>query len=239
MQQFFIEGIVTDKVYFSEAQSYQLCQVLRASVNDVVRVVDKNSKLYLVKLISLKDQVIGEVIETLISDLSDISIDLYPALIKKDKWEWLLQKAVEFGVSRIIPLITDNCVVKLEDKVDKKISRWNSITLEACEQSQRIELVEVLNPVTIKQLTTIKADLKVVAYEKASSDQHLIHILKANDFKSIALVFGPEGGFKPSEISTLKEAGFIEASLGSRILRAESASIYALSVIDTFLWSKS
>ncbi len=142
-----------------------------------------------------------------------------------------LQKAAELGASRIVPVITRRTIIHLEDKeIAKKLERWNKITLEACQQSNRTSLCEVCRPIRLKDVVEYRQDINLVAYE--NEDTRKLRDCLGNG--SICIVVGPEGGFEESEIEFLEEAGFTCVSLGTRILRAETAGMYALSVIDAY-----
>lgn len=232
MQQFFVEQIVKDQVFFNEQQQHKLRNVLRYADNDEVMVIDSSSRVFLTQLQISPNNITGKIISELNSKQNNPIIHLYPALIKKDKWEWLIQKAVEFGATDITPLITTNCVVKLDDKLTIKVKRWNDIALAAAQQCKKTEIVRIFNPVKINDLIKQVHGLKLIAYEKSSIDDHIVTLLKEKAIDEISIVIGPEGGFTSQEIVEFEQAEFNLVSLGARVYRAESASIYALSVID-------
>ena len=145
----------------------------------------------------------------------------------------MLQKACELGVTRIIPFVSKNTVVKLDEKkAEKKLARWNEILLAATKQCNRNTLVE-LEPVTnLKDLANYKSECNLVAYEKESDpSKHMAHYLQSSPF-SITVCIGPEGGFEESEIQVLNDFGYQNCSLGKNILRAETAACYILSAIE-------
>ena len=162
-----------------------------------------------------------------------VEVTLIYGLPKKDKFELVVQKACELGVSRIVPFKAKRSIPVLDDKnTDKKIQRWNMIAKEACEQSKRNKIVTIEEPIVIKDILNYKSEINIVAYEDMSCDgsKHLFSLLN-NDYKSITIVVGPEGGFDSSEIEYLNNNGFASTSLGKRILRSETAPLYLLSVI--------
>ena len=161
-------------------------------------------------------------------DLNELHTDitLCMALIRREKFELVLQKAAELGVKKIIPFESSRCVVKAKNE---KTARWNAILLEACEQCKRTLVPECLAPVPIKDLSSFKSTVNLCAYKNAGSQASFIHESLPAD--SVTIVIGPEGGFSKEEVQLLSDAGFSPVTLGSRILRAETAAFYACSVI--------
>ncbi|MFV0255477.1 MAG: RsmE family RNA methyltransferase [Erysipelotrichaceae bacterium] len=231
MHQYFVDNLTQGISYLSCDQAHHLLRVLRNKVGDKLRIVYEGQP-FLAEIIEINPKVKLKIIESLNSINNHIFIRLLPALIKKDKWEWLIMKACEFGVSEIQPLVSDNCVVKISDDDDNKIARWNKIALSACQQCKRAEVVLVRQPVTLKEIGNYPAQLLIVAYEKENIDSSLKKLLQNNNFNSVNIVIGPEGGLSSSEHEYLTSLGYHSVSLGSRILRAESASIFVLNCLD-------
>ena len=197
-------------------------------VGEKIRVVDSNNDVFLVE-IDIDSKVRGKVLEN-IFDLSDVSEITYcAALIKKDKWNFLLQKAAELGATKVVPLISNRTIFKIdEQRLEKRIQRWNKITLEACQQSNRSSKCEVERPIKLKEIDKFLSENNIVAYENEQN----ICLADCIDEKSITFVIGPEGGLTEDEIEYLQSLNFTCVSLGKRILRAETAGLYVLSVID-------
>ncbi len=234
MQQYFVDQSlkIHDTVMFDKEQAHHIHNVLRMKEGNVVRVVDGNETAYFAHIRYENGNVLGIVDEAVNKNSEpNVKVTLAMGLIKGEKWDWLLQKAAECGVWRIIPMTSNRCVVKAkEDKVDKKLERWNKITLEACEQCKRTHRVEVTTPMDLKAITELDADCKLIAYEDADCKaNNLADVFKQNSHLRHAIVMiGPEGGFSSEEVALAKQAGFLEISLGCRILRAETAAIFAL-----------
>ncbi|MGB4985042.1 MAG: RsmE family RNA methyltransferase [Erysipelotrichaceae bacterium] len=235
MQQFFIEEKNGDIVHFSSEQQHQIINVLRYKEGKLVKVVI-NQRAFLVRLCYNGNELFGQVEQELGNIAKNVVINLFPALIKKDKWDFLLMKASEFNADHIYPLNTTNCVVKISDEDSKKIERFNKICLEACEQCKRNDLVQVHSPISLKQIKDYPADLMIVAYEKENST-HFINNLN-DDFTTINIVIGPEGGFTSKEIDYLTSIGYLSVTLGNNIFRAESAAIYCLNCLDAYFKMK-
>ncbi|MDA1474784.1 16S rRNA (uracil(1498)-N(3))-methyltransferase [Bacillus changyiensis] len=168
-----------------------------------------------------------------------LQVHIASGLPKGDKLEWIIQKGTELGASSFIPFGASRSVVKFDDKkAKKKQERWAKIAKEAAEQSQRNKIPKVGDIHTFHSLlkSLHNFDKCVVAYEESSKQgentlfQSVIKDLPKGS--SILLMFGPEGGFSDSEIQALQEEGAIACGLGPRILRAETAPLYALAAVS-------
>ncbi|PQP78199.1 16S rRNA methyltransferase [Spiroplasma sp. ChiS] len=163
---------------------------------------------------------------------SPITVRLIAGLIRNTKWDYLLQKATELGVNEIIPFQFSRCVVQLKGENNfKKIERWTKICKEATEQSYRNQVPLVHDVESdLKVLQKYQSDVNLVCYEKVVETLSIKQFLQ-QDFKTITIVIGPEGGFTPNEIAVLSSYHYYPVSLGQRILRAETASIALLAMI--------
>ena len=165
----------------------------------------------------------------------DADITLYQGLPKADKMELIIQKAVELGAARIVPVAMDRSVVKLlKDKADKKITRWNMISEAAAKQSKRRFVPRVTQVMTFTEalLDAESAEIKILPYELCDMDsmqktKEIIASIKAGS--KIAIFIGPEGGFSDSEIDNAAVHGVKTVTLGHRILRTETAGMLVLS----------
>lgn len=158
---------------------------------------------------------------------------LFQALPKADKMEWIIQKAVELGVYRIIPVAARRCVVKLDEKkAAAKIARWQTIAEAAAKQSKRGVIPEISGVMSFAQAVELAEDMdvKLIPYELAEGmgkTREIIDSLGAG--QDIAVFIGPEGGFETSEVESAVERGMIPITLGKRILRTETAGLAVLS----------
>lgn len=225
-----IECNIQDSISLDEKQAHHIFDVLRTKKNEKIRVVDCNQNVFLAHVESKPHIYIEEQLE---NSTSRIETTLCCALIKQDKFEWMLQKACELQVTHIVPFISKNTIVKIDDKkIEKKLARWNEILISACKQSNQVHIPKIQSIVDIKDLSQYKSDLNLVAYEKESDpSRHLAHYLKELN-QSVTICIGPEGGFEENEIAFLNEIGYSNCSLGQSILRAETASCYVLSAIE-------
>ncbi len=225
------EGSRQGNCFIIDGADYNhIVNVLRKSVGDKF-LVSCEGESHLCEIAEvLSDSVIVEIKEENYNDTSlGIDIYLFQALPKGDKMELIIQKSVELGVHKIIPVETVNCVVKLDDKKKKsKVQRWQSISESAAKQSKRNAIPEVGNVMTFKQMLEFskELDLLLVPYEcaegmKATKDA--FSSIKSG--MKVGVVIGSEGGFTEKEIEEAINAGGKVISLGKRILRAETAAI--------------
>lgn len=156
-------------------------------------------------------------------------VTLFQGLPKADKMEFIVQKMVELGVYRIVPVATKRAVVKLDEKKAKaKTARWQAIAEAAAKQSRRRIVPEVGAVCSVKEALSQAAamDLKLIPYELSEGMEKTRELIqKALPGQEIAVFIGPEGGFEEEEVSMAAEAGFVPVTLGKRILRTETAGL--------------
>ena len=235
MQRYFANIDQQSFVRFSKEDEHHILHVMRMKVADEIEVVD-NGQVFLCRIDKTNPLEVSVIHE--ISNDVEIKEDitLLFALTKGDKIDLVLQKATELGVKKVALIASERTVVSYDNKdVDKKLARFFKIMKEASEQSHRVVVPELLGIFNLKNLPKETfSDINYVAYEKDASktDEMFEGLTKG---KSISILVGPEGGFSEQEINHLAEQGFIRTSLGKRILRAETAAIYALSVLGYLL----
>ena len=232
MQEYFAINKINEKFILSEQDNFHIERVLRMRNGDHI-VVTYDSKKYDCIVNFDKGVNVNILSELDVSNELECKVTLVYGLPKKDKFEMVVQKSCELGVSFIVPFIAKRSIPVLDDKnTSKKLERWNMIAKEACEQSKRNELVKISEPVKLKEVLNYKSELNLIAYEDLNcvGSSHFYSLLENNP-KSITIVVGPEGGFDKSEVDFLNDNGFISVSLGKRILRSETAPLYMLSVI--------
>jgi len=162
---------------------------------------------------------------------SSLDLTLAQGITKGEKMDFLIQKAVELGVTRIIPMQTERCVVRLKtDKVAKRIDHWQKIANHACGQSGRSVIVDVSLPKTLTELLNKPNHNGFVLHHRAKEN---LQIMKKTSKATILI--GPEGGLSDAEIKQAIEAGFQPLLLGKRILRTETASLVAIANMQ-LLW---
>ena len=158
-------------------------------------------------------------------------LTLFMALPKGDKMEFIVQKAVELGVSRIVPYLSKNCVSR-PDKTEKKVERWRKIAAEAAKQCGRGRLPEVAAVVPVAQAIAQAAESETALFFYENERRTGLRDALAGGVRdTVSLMVGPEGGFDPAEAKAAVDAGLQSVSLGTRILRCETAPIAALAAV--------
>lgn len=233
MQRYFAR-VIENKILLTNDDQHHLLTVLRAKIGEKIEVVSDGC-LFLAELRKINPIEI-DVVDKL-SDNSELSADvtLYYCLSKGDKNEFVIQKATELGARKIVLVASKRCVVKYDAKdVDKKINRFSKIAKEAAEQCHRLIVPEIVGPITVDQIGNYATEeARFVAYEEESQQSPSFSI--SGHEKSIAIFIGPEGGIDEKEVKTLNDFSFKNISLGNRILRTETAAVFALSVVANSL----
>ncbi len=236
MQQFFIDQAIelNQEMKLNDEIAYQCIHVLRYKNDKLIRCVNQLGVLALCKIRIDKELLFATPIECLDTDSEmKCKVTLVQALIRKERWEYILQKATELGVYRIVPIELKRNVVQWDGKESsKKIERYQKIMTEAAEQSKRVFVPKLEPLIKLSGINQYKSESNFVAYEN-EKQSHISSFV--NKQSSITIICGPEGGFEEREIDYLIKNGFISVSLGKRILRAETAGIYILSGIDFML----
>lgn len=166
---------------------------------------------------------------------------LIQGLAANEKMDWIIEKSVELGVKKIIPLQMERSIVRLDDKkAEKKLAHWEQIIVSSCEQCDRSVIPQIESSQTLKnflaQWDNSSNDLLKI-YLSPTADLKLVSILKRAPGQGLMIMIGPEGGFSPEEDALIAEKGFLGASLGQRILRTETAGTVAMSAVHA-LWGQ-
>ena len=237
MHNFFIkkQNFLGDKVTIDGADFNHIKNVLRMKQGEQF-LVSFDGKSSLCELEGFDDDyALAKVIEQNFQDTAlPIEIYLFQGLPKSDKLELVIQKAVELGVYQIIPVQMERCIAKIENnKVKQKTERFNSIAESSAKQSKRTIIPTVSQPLSFKSALEMAKglDLFLIPYENEQgilSTKNALSKIKKGD--KVGILIGPEGGFSPAEIDLAREVG-LSISLGKRILRTETASITALSML--------
>ncbi|GAB4278161.1 MAG: 16S rRNA (uracil(1498)-N(3))-methyltransferase [Candidatus Rifleibacteriota bacterium] len=164
-----------------------------------------------------------------------VEITLFAAVSKGERFDWLVEKAVELGVRRIIPVISRFCVVKYPSEA--KIERWQKIAVSAMLQCGGCVLPEIEKPVLLAEIPSVPKDVRAIALYEAEAEKCFSLKDLANNMH-IWLFSGPEGGIASEEIDLLRRNGWQSIRLGKRILRAETAPMAAVSAIAANFWGK-
>jgi 16S rRNA (uracil1498-N3)-methyltransferase len=212
-------------------ESHHLRDVLRLTVGTEIRLFDGEGREFAGRIEQIGKSssmltVTSEVEPT--APESPCDITLAAALLKHDKFETVIQKAVELGVNRLVPLISARCDVKIVDP-GKRMARWHRIALDATKQCGRARLMTIDAPLPLAEFLAVgpKDSLKLMFSERDGEPlgQTLI-------YKRVFLVVGPEGGWDDAEIRVASDNGFSVVTFGGRIMRAETAAIAVTAIIQ-------
>lgn len=237
MHRFFVlEKIDTGMSVHITGDDYNhLKNALRIKAGEELEICDGCENVYLGKLCEYQNASAEICISGKIPGNNEpiCKITLYPALLKGDKFDSVIQKCIECGVDMIQPVTTCNTVAEVADKKEaRKVERWNRIAHMASMQSKRGKIVRVNEPKTLnecmKQFSCNAITLVCYECEESHSIREALDKAIGNNIKNINIMIGPEGGFTEKEIDLLKTNGAYSVTLGKRMLRAETASTAAV-----------
>ncbi|MGB3917005.1 MULTISPECIES: 16S rRNA (uracil(1498)-N(3))-methyltransferase [Thiothrix] len=208
-------------------------QVLRLNVGEPLILFNGEGGEYAAQMHNVSKRSASVLIEAFaeIDTESPLQLTLVQAIIKPDKMDFALQKAVELGVATFQPLVTQRSVARIgKEKVDKKMQHWEGIMVAACEQSGRTRMPQLNAPLELDDW--LEQPFEGTRLILAPGDFPRINSLPLDLPTPVALLIGPEGGFSDAEVASCVQAGVTPVSLGPRILRAETASITALALLQ-------
>ena len=214
-------------------ETRHLRDVLRLRAGDRVNVFDGEGREYLAEIAEIfKNSTTLDVIEEIppASPESPLDLTLAAAILKGEKFDLVVQKAVELGVTRIVPLLTVRGDVRLRD-TQKRVGRWRRIGLEAAKQSGRAALMKIGEPVEFVEFVQ-KVEPQTNCLFLMFSERGGENLPKQPDAKKITALVGPEGGWEDPEIEAARSAGHAIVTLGGRILRAETAAISIAAILQ-------
>ena len=237
----------TQKPHPLPAELLHHLRVRRISEGEVIPIFDGQGQIASATLIRLGNKT-GELAIAAVKQNTQAEppygITLAQGLAGGDKMDWVIEKAVETGASRIAPLQCERSVIKLHrssdaERAQKRLLHWRAITQSACEQCERtlLPLVAPIQPIA-DYLTKLPEDSFSIALKLIfciGDHPSLVKVITPLPAQNVILLIGPEGGFTPEEIQQALAAGFQEVSLGRRVLRTETAGIVAISTIHA-IW---
>lgn len=207
--------------------------VLRLRITDSITLFNGDGYDYVAEFITLERRKIRLKIiaAKLVQNESKLDLTLLMSIIAGDKFDLVVQKAVELGVKRLIPVYAQNTQRFKADKLTSRMEHWRKIILASSEQSGRASLMELSEPLEFTQaVTNNSAKLKLIL-----SPHHAGHLAISVVSSSTALLVGPEGGFNSVEVELANQSGFASWQLGTRILRAETAALAGVSLLQAYL----
>lgn len=233
MPRFYINPTEESRVLLCGPDALHIARSLRMKPGEALVLCDGQGSDYHGKILSVSPEQVAVEILDKCSSASEpsVQIHLFQALPKSDKMDFIVQKSVELGVHRIVPVLSSRCISRPDEKnADKKTARWQKIAAGAAKQSGRgiLPAVDTVRPFA-KALEEIESlSLGLFCYEKGGKP---IKSVISSSFNTVGIFIGPEGGFSSEEAQLAKDKGWIHTSLGSRILRCETAPIAVLSAL--------
>ena len=240
-RRFFVDAVQSGRALITGPDAHHLARVLRVEPGQQFEISD-NRAVYLAEVESArKDLVSFSILQPVISPEPVVHTTILASLIRFERLEWMLEKATELGVARFVPVQAERSEKGLERAVGKRLTRWNRIVREASEQSRRARLPEIGAPVDLAGALRIEAVRRYVLEEGEAP--RILSVLPADrqPGESIAVLVGPEGGWTDRErlqiaASQTGPPPWRPVSLGAEILRAETAAIAALAIVNA-AWS--
>jgi 16S rRNA (uracil1498-N3)-methyltransferase len=231
-RRFFVDAVQSGRARITGPDAHHLTRVLRVEPGQQFEISDNHS-VYLAEVESArKDLVSFSVREKVASAEPPVLTTVLASLIRFERFEWMLEKATELGVARVVPVQAERSERGLEQAAAKRISRWNRIAREASEQSRRARLPEIGAPLDLAGALHSEAAYRYVLEETDAPP--ILTTLPAHrePGHSLALLVGPEGGWTDRERERIGVSPWRPVSLGSQILRAETAAIAALAIVN-------
>lgn len=221
----------TETPFLSGDEAKHLAQVLRIQPEQWITVFDGLGNYAEAKVISVSKQRVDLMLDLAESKETPLpEITLAQAIPKGKNMDWIVQKAVELGVSRIQPLVTRHTIVS---PGEEKAEKWRRTALEACKQCAQFTIPVIGEPLAFSDwiASPDESELKVIA-SLAEDPRNFRETLSAHpDLGSITILIGPEGDFSPEEMDIALAAGFIPVTLGDLVLRVETATMFCLSAV--------
>src|SRR5215469_9248720 len=210
------------------AHADHLARVLRARVGHEFDIV-ANGVLHRGRVAAIRERRVEfELGEVIPAEPAPVELSLMLAIFKFDRMEWAIEKCTELGVSRMVPVIAGRTDAHLASAAVKRVDRWRRLVLQASEQSRRRNPPEIANPIQLRDMVAVSAKLKIVLSE--AEDQCQLRDIHLAGEEEVLLAIGPEGGWTGEELDMFGKQGWLAASLGPTIVRAETAAIAATAI---------
>lgn len=226
-----------DTVAFSKDESRHIAKVLRLDVGTRVELLDGKGTIYSGEITTL-GRVVEAKITAIVNEQTDFSdsIQICQAILKGEKMDTVVQKCTELGVTTMLPFHSTRCQGKLNSvAAEKKHRRWQKIGLAACKQCMRPMPMEIEAPMRFSEMVVsdlfLENTQRLLFWEEEQT-LHLRDVAGLSSADPVALLLGPEGGLSSEEVELARKHGWITVSLGERILRAETATLTAVSIVQ-------
>jgi len=235
MHRFFVdpEQLAADRVLLSGEVLHHLAKVLRMRAGDELELLDGTGEICRCRVLALgRHQGEAEVLARRRVTEHPFPVQLLQALPKGDKFDLVLQKGTELGITRFVPVLTGRSVPQPgPSREENRLLRWRKIVREAARQCRRPLIPEVAPPVTLASaLAEVGDGLRLLLWEEES--RPLAGLLQASRPSAVTVLVGPEGGFAPAEVERAVAAGFVPVKFGPRILRSETAGFAVAAILQ-------
>jgi len=231
-RRFFVDAVDSGRAQIAGEEAHHLSRVLRVEPGQKFEISD-NHNVYLAEVESArKDLVSFAIVEQIEAPGPVVRTALLASLIKFEHFEWTIEKATELGVERVIPVAAERSEKGLASAAQKRIARWNRIAREASEQSRRARLPLIEPAVSLADALQQEGDYRYALDEEGARPILSVAPVAREAEDRVALLVGPEGGWTERERAEIGAAGWAAVSLGAAILRAETAAIAGLSIIN-------
>ena len=240
MPTYFVDSgaIVPPTIRITGSLLHHLRESLRLKPGETLSITDDRGIRYRTEIAEVTNgALVGRILDTTSPPprLSP-SIVLAQALLKGEKMDWVIQKATELGIERIIPVLAAHSIVRPRaERIEHQRTRWQRIALEAAQQSERWTVPVIDEPVTVPELLSQSTSATKIFLAERSHGSSLTTVPLPGADGEVRLLIGPEGGWEEKEVSQALQNGFVSVTMGPRILRAETAAIAAISVIQSRL----
>lgn len=232
-RRFFVPAVRNGEAEISGDDAQHLTRVLRVEIGQRYEISDDRG-VYLAEITAArKQQVVFRTLERLPLHPPPVRLHLYAALIKFDRFEWIIEKTTELGVERIVPVRAERTERGLDQAAPKRLERWRRIALESAQQSRRDRLPEVDEVADLASVVDAQARCRMVCDEEPGGAALLACVPAGRSADDVVVVsIGPEGGWTDGERSAFRDSGWMAVTLGPQVLRAETAAVAALSVLS-------
>ena len=238
LKRFYFKELIKEEYIIIENQDFLHAKnVIRLKVGDKIIGICNDGYDYLSSIIEIGKKEIKCKVEEKIKNLAEpnFNITIYQALLKGEKMELVVQKCTELGASKFVPFTSEYCQIKASTT---RIDRLEKITQESAKQCKRSNSMSINSVLSFKEmLYSLKGYDKIILAYELENEKHFNPEILSNS-KNVAIIIGSEGGFSPNEIDELVQSGAVVVSLGTRILRAETASIHLCGLVSNYLEGK-
>jgi 16S rRNA (uracil1498-N3)-methyltransferase len=222
------ENIIGGHFKLAGQEAHHLLDVKRCKPGDIVELFDGTGKNYSARVDSASDgEITGVILDEMQGHKPVVAINLYTAVPKGERLDWLIEKAAELGVASVIPVVAARSLAK--ELSQNKLDRWKRLSMAASKQCGRSDVMEISGSVPLAEAfkNLSKSSLSIIPWETQDSGSINGLSPQIKKFKTINIFIGPEGGFTQHEIDSAKLSGVVPVTLGPRILRVETAGLLA------------